>query len=347
MCTIFIGIGPTRSAHAAGDGQEKLWVLLVNMGEPTGDASGGYGSFTNDIEDLDEAFSQGDTRVRDITHLWAFSWANVQAAVAQAFLPADGDDVCVYYQTGHGGKMPDQNLEPGETDGKDGKLQANVSRVRDDNFDSPFEEAIQAGKCGAGMLVMIGGCYVGETVVGAADFSQTLAPHVVITSASDTQESGYKGVGGHGHTLFGARGFLIGISDTNADGVAEADANSNGVVTASELFTYISANDNDPGADPQIKNAPSTLRVLVASHNLFTHGTQVTNIGAGSQCLADDEPVGGVSAIRTDAVVPPAGQTDPSARSGSLDIQQSAGGALLVVLATFALWWSFRRDGAQ
>ena len=281
------GMKPTQ-AQAAGNGQQKVWVITFNASETTSPGSAGQGSLQNDVDEIAQAYFQGDSRVGGVTISQAISWATLQDDIIANFGASDKDDICVYYQAGHGGQQADQNNEMGETDALDGKIQVDTDRVRDDVFDNPFQTVKASGKCGAGLVILLSACKSGEIIVGAADFNNIVAPDVIITSTTETQACMYKEVGGHGHSLFGGRGFLVGISDTNSDGSPEAVANANNTVTAAELYNYIVANDNDPGADPQAKNGASNLPVFVANINLATHGTAVNAIGQGNKCSADE-----------------------------------------------------------
>lgn len=252
-----------QTANAQGDGVERVHSLLVNA-IPAG--IDGNSAVANDLVHLQAALDR-EVRPHTITRVNATNNTAVAASIATAFGAADADDICIFYMGAHGEQVADNNGD--EADGLDGRFHIGTDLIRDDDMDTPFNARIAAGNCGAGMVLMFMGCHTGELIVGGSDIALA-APHVVMTSCTSTQKSRSGLIGGHAHSKYGGAGLVGGLSDRNADGAAEADANpgppnpggGGGAVTAAELHAYAVNNDEDGPADPQSTAPGSALVVL-------------------------------------------------------------------------------------
>lgn len=252
---LFGGLSQVQSGEARGE--RDLFVLLVNgisPGRPNVEAVG------KDVEHLEKAYKV-DTRDPVITTLNAANFAALKDAISASYQPSGAEDFCTFYLGTHGIQISDDDGD--EADGKDGQFDVGTSVVRDDEMDDAFVAALESGHCGAGMLVMIMACHSGELIVGNLDF-KLAAPHVVLTSCTQTQKSYPGQVGGHRHSLYGGNGLVRGL--TRGQGrpppSARADADQNDVVTVRELHGYAVANDMDPPADPQSTASESVLPAL-------------------------------------------------------------------------------------
>jgi hypothetical protein len=335
-----------HTAHAQGDGVQRIHALLVNAIPPGGPGRAGV---VNDVVGLSAALT-ADVRPVVVTTMGGSdgpgtpaTWGAFQAAIGAAFGAADEDDVCIFYMGTHGEQVPDQAVGgDAEADGKDGRFVVGSSLVRDDEMGDPFG-ALLASNCGAGMVLMFMACHSGELIDGGTDDFWWLAPpDVVMTSCTAPEESLACIVGGHDHSCYGGAGLVRGLSDTDADMDAQADqpptGNLNLEVAAAESHTYAVANDVDPGADPQSTAPGSPLIVLDYAIAVAHDGAAA--VGADDFCQVQ-LPVGGIAQLPDIADTADSLAETSAASPGTY--AALAGGLVAAVLALSACAWYARR----
>jgi hypothetical protein len=277
MLVFSASVFPVLSAKA--QNPVHVYSLLINGVREGGDNAE---HVTNDVLHLKDALDK-DIRPHTIKAYRVDNFGQYLLAT-RLFDMADSNDICIFYLGTHGLQVPDRSPLD-ESDNLDGVLEIGRDDIRDDILDEVFKRLSREGKCGGGMILFFLACHSAELRFGTADLFLPFK-HAIFTSCLSPEESGAGMVGGHEHSLFG--GALVrGLSDTNNDGIAEADTNKDKKVKTFELSTWTVFEDNDPGATPNGDGTGQTIILDYTGTTAVEHGNEVVVDDGGLMCSVD------------------------------------------------------------